>query len=82
MKSPFQFSLTEMGSMGHFIAGQITKSNLMTMGSLHSWPSVLGCLGFLLEAAKVWNIQLLILDFKKDLQKCLRNIKKSVTFVL
>jgi len=33
--------------------GQITKSNLMTMGSLHSWPSVLGCLSFLLENAKV-----------------------------
>ncbi|XP_023331630.1 kinetochore protein NDC80 homolog [Eurytemora carolleeae] len=33
--------------------GTISKSNLITMGSLHSWPTVLGCLSFLVESAKV-----------------------------
>ncbi|XP_023346889.1 kinetochore protein NDC80 homolog [Eurytemora carolleeae] len=33
--------------------GTVSKSNLITMGSLHSWPTVLGCLSFLVESAKV-----------------------------
>lgn len=35
--------------------GQITKSNLVTMGSLHSWPTVLGCLHFMTDKAKTFN---------------------------
>jgi hypothetical protein len=34
--------------------GTVSKSNLITMVSLHSWPTVLGCLSFLVESAKVY----------------------------
>lgn len=32
--------------------GTITKSNFVTLGSLHSWPTVLGCLAFLCDIAR------------------------------
>ncbi len=40
-------------SINNVVKGTISKSNLITMGSLHSWPTVLGCLSFLVESAKV-----------------------------
>jgi len=35
--------------------GTVNKSNFVTMGSLHSWPTVLGCLSFICETAKIYS---------------------------
>jgi len=39
--------------------GSLTKSNLVTIGSLHSWPTVLGALSFLKEKAKQHQVCML-----------------------
>ena len=34
--------------------GNLTKSSFVTMGSLHSWPTVLGALSYLCNLAKIY----------------------------
>ena len=35
--------------------GNLTKSSFVTMGSLHSWPTVLGALSYLCNLAKIYR---------------------------
>lgn len=39
--------------------GNLTKSSFVTMGSLHSWPTVLGALSYLCNLAKIYSNKLL-----------------------
>jgi len=39
--------------------GNLTKSSFVTMGSLHSWPTVLGALSYLCNLAKIYSTKLL-----------------------
>jgi len=39
--------------------GNLTKSSFVTMGSLHSWPTVLGALSYLCNLAKIYRTKLL-----------------------
>ena len=39
--------------------GNLSKSNFVTMGSLHSWPTVLGSLSFICDLASIYTQKLL-----------------------